>query len=60
MQWHYSGLWGLLILAADLWALLGVLKSAMSPGKKLLWVVLIVLLPVLGVVLWLLLGPRDG
>ena len=27
---------------------------------KLLWVLVVVLLPVLGLILWFFLGPRDG
>lgn len=56
---HYSGFWGLLVLAADLWAILNVVQSGTSTGRKVVWILMILFLPVLGFVLWLLLGPRG-
>ncbi|NGY06092.1 PLD nuclease N-terminal domain-containing protein [Solimonas terrae] len=53
------GLWGLIVLIADIWALVSVLQSNATTGKKVLWILLIFFLPVLGFVLWLLLGPRG-
>ncbi|MCK6370347.1 MAG: PLDc N-terminal domain-containing protein [Gammaproteobacteria bacterium] len=53
-----SGLLGLIILVLDIWAIVKTLESGATTGSKVLWVVLILLLPVLGLVLWLLLGPR--
>jgi hypothetical protein len=56
----YSGLLGLLILIADIWAIINVAQSAADTGRKVLWIVLVLVLPVLGLLLWLLLGPRTG
>ena len=50
---------GLLILAADIWAIVSVVQSAASTGKKVLWILLILILPVVGLILWFLLGPRG-
>lgn len=52
-----SGLLGLLILIADIYAIIKVLGSGASTGAKLLWVILILVLPVIGFILWLLMGP---
>ena len=57
---EYRGLWGLLVLIADVWASVNIVQSGADTGKKVLWVVLVIVLPVLGFVLWLLLGPRTG
>ena len=57
---EYRGLWGLLVLIADAWAIVNIVQSSADTGKKVLWVVLVVVLPVLGFLLWLLLGPRTG
>jgi len=54
-----SGIAALLILALDIWAILNIVGSPATPGSKTLWVLAILLLPVLGVVFWLLLGPRS-
>jgi hypothetical protein len=51
---------GLLVLIGDVWAIINVVQSGADSGKKVLWVVLIVVLPVLGFVLWWFLGPRTG
>ena len=59
MMYGHS-LWGLLVLIADVWAIINVVQSAADTGKKVLWTVLVILLPVLGFILWLLLGPRTG
>lgn len=55
-----NGLWGLLVLAADIWAILNISQSAATNGKKLLWILLVLLLPVLGVIIWFFAGPRGG
>jgi hypothetical protein len=57
---EYRGLWGLLVLIADVWAIVNIVQSSADTGKKVLWVVLVIVLPVLGFVLWLVLGPRTG
>lgn len=54
------GLWGVLVLAADIWAVLNIAQSSVSNEKKVLWIVLVVLLPLLGLILWYFLGPRSG
>ena len=53
-----GGLLGLILLILDVWAVVRILQSGASTGSKVLWVVLILLLPLLGLVLWLLLGPK--
>lgn len=55
-----GGIIGLLILAADVWAIVNIVQSGASTGKKVLWILLILVLPVVGLILWLLLGPRGG
>ena len=60
MHFGYNGLWGLLILAGDIWAIINILKSPASNEKKLIWIRAVVLLPLLGLILWYFLGPREG
>ncbi len=59
MNFGYNGLLGLLILIGDVWAIINILQSSASNVKKLIWIVAVVLLPVLGLILWYFLGPRD-
>lgn len=49
----------LVILLADLWALYELLRSNEGPLIKALWAVLIVILPIAGVILWYLMGPKS-
>jgi hypothetical protein len=54
-----NGFWGLLVLIADVWAIVNVFQSSVSTGKKVLWTVLIILLPVIGFIIWFLAGPKS-
>ena len=51
---------GLLVLAGDIWAIINIFQSSVSNQKKLIWIIAVVLLPVLGLILWYFLGPRNG
>jgi len=53
-----QGLWGLLVLVADIWAIVSILQSNDGTGRKVLWIVLVLVLPVLGFILWYFLGPK--
>lgn len=55
-----GGVFGLIVLALDVWALIHVVQSGTTTGGKVLWVLLILLLPVVGFLLWLVLGPRKA
>lgn len=54
-----GGLFGLLVLIADAWAIANVAGSHASRPAKLLWVA-VILVPVLGLLLWLVAGPRAA
>ena len=57
---YRGGLWGLIVLIADIWALVNILQSGADTGTKVLWIVLVVFLPVLGFILWYFIGPKTG
>jgi hypothetical protein len=57
---QYQGLFGLIVLIADVWAIVNVFQSGADTGKKVLWTVLVIILPVLGFILWYFLGPKTG
>jgi hypothetical protein len=54
-----NGIFGLLVLIADVFAIIKVVKSHVSDGQKILWVVIIILLPLLGLIIWYFAGPGD-
>jgi len=55
----YNGLWGLLILIGDIWAIVTVLQSSAPNEKKALWIIVVLLLPLVGLILWYFLGPGS-
>ena len=57
---EYGGIIGMLVLIADVWAIINVMGSGASTGSKVIWTVLILVLPVLGLIIWLFAGPRSG
>ena len=54
-----SGVLGLIILALDVWAVINIVGSPASTGAKVGWTLLIIVLPVVGLIIWLIAGPRD-
>jgi hypothetical protein len=60
MGLEVGGLIGLLVLIADVWAILNVFASSSSLPAKLVWIIVILVLPVLGLIVWLLAGPRAA
>ena len=53
------GIFGIILLALDIWALLNVIQSSTETPKKVGWIVLIVVLPLLGFIIWAFAGPRT-
>jgi hypothetical protein len=52
-----KGILGVLILLADVYAILRIAQSSADIAKKALWIVLVLLLPLVGVIIWYLAGP---
>ena len=55
-----GGIFGLLVLAADVWAILNIFQSESSIGKQALWIILVLVLPLIGVIIWYFAGPRAA
>ena len=54
-----GGLFGFIILVLDIWAIVKVVQSGKSTGWKVVWIVLIIVLPILGLILWFIFGRGD-
>jgi hypothetical protein len=51
---------GLIIFIADIWAIFNTVQArGPSAGAKILWIFLILILPVLGLIIWIFAGPRG-
>ena len=59
MGFEYGGILGLLILVADVYAIVKTMQSNETTGTKVLWIVLILLLPIIGLIIWYFAGPRG-
>ncbi|WP_299876984.1 PLD nuclease N-terminal domain-containing protein [uncultured Cocleimonas sp.] len=54
-----GGIFGLIVLILDILAIIKVMNSGTSTGGKLLWTLIIVFLPVLGLIVWFFAGPKS-
>ena len=48
---------GILILIADVYAIIKIAQSGAEPLKKALWIVGVLVFPVVGLIAWYLAGP---
>jgi hypothetical protein len=53
----FHPIWWVLITVLDIIAVVSLLKSGADTGTKILWLLLIIFLPLLGMILYFLLGP---
>ena len=48
---------GVIILIADIYAVLRIARSAGTDGRKAIWIAVVIVLPILGLITWYLVGP---
>lgn len=51
---------GIIILIADIWAIIQIVQSSATTGMKILWVLVILFLPLIGLLIWFFLGPKKS
>jgi hypothetical protein len=54
-----TGILGLLVLIADVFAIVKTIQSRAKNDKKVIWVLVIFFLPFLGAILWWFMGPKK-
>ena len=54
---RFGGIIGLLILILDIYVIIQIVKSNLDGGMKLLWIILVLVLPLIGPILYYVLGP---
>ena len=57
---EFGGIGGFIILLLDICAIVSILSSGASTGSKVLWTLLVLILPVLGFIIWLIAGPKSS
>jgi len=55
----YSGFFGVIWLIIILWAIIKTAQSDAGALAKAIWIVVLLLLPVAGLIAWLLFGPKG-
>jgi len=55
-----GGIGGLIVLVLDIWAIVSIVGSNAGTGSKVLWTLLVILLPIVGFIIWLIAGPRSS
>lgn len=55
----FEGIGGLIVLVLDIWALVSIINSRVSTGTKVLWSLLVLVLPIIGFIIWYFAGPRS-
>ncbi len=55
-----EAIFGIIILVLDIYAIIQIFGSSASTGSKILWTLLILLLPLVGLILWYFFGPKRG
>ena len=52
-------IFGIVVLILDIWAIVNIIGSAASTGAKVLWILLILILPVVSFIIWFFAGPKS-
>lgn len=60
MGFEIAGPIGLLVLVFSIYAILNVARSSASTIIRVLWIAFILLVPILGFLVWLVIGPREA
>ena len=59
MNTEFTGILGLIHLGLVVWAAVSILGSRASQGAKVLWILLVLIFPVVGLIIWLIAGPKK-
>ncbi|QQD16619.1 PLDc_N domain-containing protein [Spongiibacter nanhainus] len=56
---EFGGLFGVLVLVADVFAIIKIWQSSATDGEKIVWIIFVALLPLIGLIAWYFVGPGD-
>lgn len=57
---EYAGIGGFILLVLNVWAIVSIISSGASTGSKVLWTLVVLILPLLGFIAWLVAGPKSN
>ncbi len=58
MGLEISGILGIIFLIVIIWAIIRTAQSSATPLAKAIWIVVLLVFPLIGLIVWLLFGPR--
>lgn len=53
------GIWGIVHLALVVYAALQIFNSSADIAKKILWIVIVAVFPLVGLIVWFFIGPGS-
>lgn len=53
-----SYIFGVIIFALDVWAIASIINTNVAMSTKIIWILLVAVLPVVGLIIWWLAGPK--
>ena len=56
----FTGILGLIIFALDVWAIASIINSNASGRSKIIWTLVVAILPFVGLIAWWLMGPKAN
>lgn len=57
---EYAGIGGFIVLVLNIWAIVSIFSSSATTGSKVIWTLLVLILPVIGFIIWFFAGPRSA
>ena len=56
MQWII----GLVLFGLAVWAIANIINSNAETGTKIIWILVVLFFPLLGVIAWFFMGPKSA
>ena len=51
---------GIVIFALDVWAIASIINTNVATSTRIIWILLVAILPVVGLIIWWLAGPKAN
>lgn len=51
---------GIVIFALDVWAIASIINTNVATSTKIIWILLVAILPVVGLIIWWVAGPKAN
>ncbi|MEM6407659.1 MAG: PLDc N-terminal domain-containing protein [Pseudomonadota bacterium] len=56
----FQSIGGFIVFVLDIWAIVSIFNSGAETSKKVLWILLVLILPIIGFIIWYFAGPRPA